>query len=137
MQRFFTRTHLYAVLLAVPLLVVGCTNQVTCHELSGRWTTHEGQELLFQNGGKGMWLTRFGSQYDTVWFDYLLDCKPDPATIELGRFLTGPYSGKTLYGILEWTSDTSFRMQYQPGTGAEARPTEFDNESTLKFTPAR
>lgn len=84
-----------------------------------------------------MWLTRFGSQYDTVLFEYYLNCGPDPATIDLSHFYTGPFSGKTLFGILEWTSDTSFRMQYEPGMDAEVRPEKFDGEEVMRFSPAR
>lgn len=137
MQRFFTKLYLFALLLAVLQLYVFCTNKVTCHELIGRWTTQEGQEFVFQQDGKAMWLTRFGSQYDTVPFEYFLDCKAEPVRINLQKFHAGPYSGKTLFGILEWTSDTSFRLRYEPGESEEARPEEFDNDGTMKFFPAK
>ena len=136
MQRFFTHMYLCLVLFTVQMFVF-CTNKVTCHELSGRWTTHEGQEFVFQSEGKALWLTRFGSQFDTVPFEYRLDCKAEPATIDLRNFSTGPYLGKTLFGILEWTSDTSFRLQYEPGADEWARPKEFDSEATVKFFPAK
>lgn len=137
MLSFFTRIYLHAALLFVPILFTCCTNKVTCHEISGRWTNHEGQEFLFQEGGKAMWLTRFGSQYDTVLFEYYLNCNADPAAIDLKHFYTGPFSGKTLFGILEWTSDTSFRMQYEPGLSAEVRPEKFNGEEVMRFSPAR
>ena len=137
MQRFFTCLYTFAALLATLQLMVFCTNKVTCHELTGRWTTHEGQEFVFQQDGKALWLTRFGSQFDTVPFEYHLNCKAEPATIDLHHFYTGPYSGKTLFGILEWTSDTSFRLRYEPGADEWARPQEFDSESTMKFFPAK
>ena len=135
MSRFFTHLHA-AVLLAAPLLIVSCTGRI-CHELTGHWTTGDGQEMVFQLDGKAMWLTRFGSQYDTVLFEYALDCNPDPATVELTKFRTGPFSGKSLYGILEWTSDTTFRIQYEAGMSADVRPEKFDGEETVRFSPAR
>ncbi len=136
MQRFFTHIYLCLALFTVQMFVF-CTNKVTCHELTGRWTTQEGQEFVFQNDGKAMWLTRFGSQFDTVFLAYQLDCKAEPATLDLLHFYSGPYSGKTLFGILEWTSDTSFRLRYEPGMDANVRPREFDNEMTMKFFSAK
>lgn len=90
--------YLCLVLFTVQMFVF-CTNKVTCHELSGRWTTHEGQEFVFQSEGKALWLTRFGSQFDTVPFEYRLDCKAEPATIDLRNFSTGPYLAKHCSGF--------------------------------------
>ncbi|MBL7783838.1 MAG: hypothetical protein JNM22_21560 [Saprospiraceae bacterium] len=137
MTRFFTQLQLLSVLAMLLFVWPNCTGKVTCHDLSGRWTTHEGQEMLFLEGGKALWLTRFGSQYDTVPFEYELNCKASPATIDLDHFYTGPYTGKTLFGILEWTTDTSFRMQYEPGMEANVRPEKFSMESAVKFSAAR
>lgn len=136
MPLVFTRIYTYAAPLAASILLVACNGRI-CHELAGRWSNLEGQEMIFQPDGKALWLTRFGSQYDTVLFEYSLDCKPDPATVELTQFYSGPFSGKTLYGILEWTSDTSFRMRYESGMNADVRPKDFDAEETMKFVPAR
>lgn len=136
MQRLFTPCFSFVVLLT-GISLASCTNKVTCHELSGRWTTQEGHEFVFLQDGKALWLTRFGSQFDTVPFKYRLDCRPEPATINLTDFDNGPYSGKTLLGILEWTSDTSFRLRYESGTAEDLRPKEFDNDATMKFFPAK
>ena len=137
MQRLFIHLYLFVLLFTILHWFVSCTNKVTCHELYGRWTTNEGQEFVFQKDGKALWLTRFGSQFDTVLFSYYLNCKAEPATFDLLHFQTGPYVGKTLFGILEWTSDTSFRLQYEPGTDEWARPKEFDNEGAMKFFPVK
>jgi uncharacterized protein (TIGR03067 family) len=126
----------FLVLFTVQIFIF-CSRKVTCHELSGRWTTQEGHEFVFLQDGKALWLTRFGSQFDTVPFNYHLDCRPEPATIDLNDFQNGPYSGKTLLGIFEWTSDTSFRLRYESGTAEEMRPKEFDNDATMKFFPAK
>ncbi len=124
MTRFFTQLHLIAVLAMLLFAWGNCTGKVTC------------QDILFLQGGKALWLTRFGSQYDTVPFEYELNCKTSPASIDLGHFYNGPYTGKTLFGILEWTTDTSFRMQYEPGTDAGVRPEKFNMESAVKFSTA-
>lgn len=137
MQRFFTPAYLIIVLFAVLQMFVSCTNKVTCHELSGRWTTQEGQDFVFQQHGKALWLTRFGSQFDTVPFEYRLDCNTDPAAFDLYELNKGPYAGKKLFGILEWTSDTSFRLQYEPGRDVDSRPKVFSNETSLKFFPVK
>ncbi len=137
MQRFFTSPYLLLVLLAVLQMFVTCTNKVTCHELSGRWTTREGQDFVFQHNGKALWLTQFGSQFDTVPFEYQLDCNVAPASFDLYQLNNGPYAGKKLFGILEWTSDTSFRLQYEPGMDVNSRPETFSNETALKFFPVK
>ena len=126
-------THFLVLSTALLLVFPSCTLDPPCRELTGRWTTREGQDLIFQAGGTALWLTSFGSQFDTVRMMFKLDCKKEPATLDLSDFQSGPHAGKTLFGILEWQSDTSFRLRYESGTRAEVRPKAFEPEQTLKF----
>jgi hypothetical protein len=123
-----------AVFLSVLLyFFASCGGRQVCHDLEGRWTNGEGQDFVFDPTGKALWLTRFGSSYDTVAFDYALNCDEQPAEIDLLNFQGGPHVGRALYGILEWNSDTSFRLHFEPGAEAGNRPTAFDPEQTLEF----
>jgi hypothetical protein len=134
MRQFVRYSPRLGLLLALLLpLLGGCGPSADCHELSGRWSDREGQDILFQANGAALWLTRFGSHFDTVPFRFRLDCSRHPATLDLTDFTRGPNVGKTLFAILEWTSDSTFRLRYEVGTQEELRPTEFDNETTLKF----
>lgn len=131
-----TGTLLSAALTAIvlfPILsVFGCSDP-PCPELSGRWTNREGQSFYFKPDGKALWLVRFGSQIDTFTSDYRYDCKTKPAELDFSGFQSGPLSGKTLFGILEWNSDSSFRFDSEAGTDAQIRPTAFETDQTQKF----
>ena len=111
---------------------MGCVDK-TCTQPTGAWTNREGQSFVFSSEGKGLWLTRFGTSFDTVSFNYLIDCKDDPTAIDLKGFNTGPYEGQALYGIIEMSTDSSFRLRYESGADASVRPTAFDADQTLKF----
>ena len=78
-------------------------------------------------------MVRFGSQTDTVAMEYQYACNTAPATLDFSGFVSGPLKGKALYGILEWTSDTSFRFDAEAGAGPEVRPAAFNNEQTQQF----
>ncbi len=111
---------------------IHCTDP-PCRSLEGHWTNREGQSFQFQSDGKALWLVRFGSQVDTIAMDYRYDCRKQPAELDLDGFQTGPLSGKTLYGILEWNSDSSFRFDAEAGNAPAVRPTTFENDQTQKF----
>lgn len=110
-----------------------CNTTTPCHELTGQWSNREGQFFLFQPNGKALWLIKFGSQFDTFPVEYRYDCGQQPLTLDLTGFQSGPLTGKTLYGILEWTSDSSFRFDAEPGATPEVRPATFNTEQTMKF----
>jgi len=65
--------------------------------------------------------------------EYRYDCSKRPVELDLFGFQSGPLTGKTLFGVLEWSSDTSFRFNAEPGTDAVARPQTFESDQTLKF----
>ncbi len=104
-----------------------------CLPLEGTWEAEEGHLWAVRPNGHMLWITRFGSQLDTVHLTYRYDCSLTPATLDLLDFDGGPWRGKTLYGILERTSDTSFRFCAAAGTDASARPEYFDQTETVRF----
>lgn len=114
---------------AMIFLLQACEPKQDCKPPVGHWTDNEGREMVFQEDGKALWLTRFGSQYDTLAFTYKSDCTVTPAALEMQGFTTGPYTGKTLFAIFEWSSDTTFRMQFDD----VERPAIFDSQRASKF----
>jgi hypothetical protein len=118
---------------AIFLFLGACQFQDKCPEITGHFTNREGQDLVFQPGGKALWLVRFGSTYDTSKMQYQLDCKQNPISLNLNAFEQGPFVNKTLLGIIEWSSDTSFRFRYEAGTDDTERPHLFDGESTQEY----
>lgn len=129
MNQLFTHFALFTGL----SLLLSCQPGNPCHELSGRWTNREGQVLRFSPNGKALWLIKFGSQYDTFPISYAYNCKEKIPTLDLSGFQSGPLAGKTLYGIIEWSSDSVFRFDAEPGTTPEARPAEFNSEHSERY----
>lgn len=123
-----------ALIAAVPVLfLTACNAPSSCRELGGRWANREGQSFYFEPGGKALWMVRFGSKVDTFVMEYRYDCKKQPAHLDLSGFQSGPLSGKTLYGILEWNNDSSFRFDAESGISPDVRPATFNTEQTQKF----
>jgi hypothetical protein len=110
-----------------------CGSSVTCHAPEGRWESEDGQVLVFLNQGQAFWIDQFGSQSDTVPFHFQMDCSAEIPALDLSDFAKGPYVGKTLFGIIQWQSDTSFRLRSEAGSSPDVRPIEFDDQSTHQF----
>jgi hypothetical protein len=133
--RFRTMTIRTIAALTAVLLVMhntGCTEK-NCTRPEGAWTNREGQTFVFAPDGNGLWLTRFGTSYDTLRFRYAVDCTTDPNAIDMKDFKTGPYENKTLYGIVEMLTDSSFRLRYEAGADPSVRPVAFDADQTVKL----
>jgi hypothetical protein len=131
MRQLLAFSMLTSVAVGLVCLYFACGNSAKCRDLSGHWTTQEGQDLVFLPEGKALWLTRFGSRYDTTQLQYRLNCSAE--VIDLHDFCSGPHASSTLYGILEWSSDTSFRLRYEPGSQDDVRPATFDHEQSIQF----
>ncbi len=122
---------------SVSLTFIGaCNFNRPCHPPVGQWVYDDGHILVFNESGKGLWIDRFGTQSDTVPFEFRLDCKGDLPAFDLINFSSGPYRGKSLFGILDWQSDTSFRLRAEVGDHASIRPVDFDDETTERFVKA-
>ncbi|MFN0015160.1 MAG: hypothetical protein ACKVU2_11490 [Saprospiraceae bacterium] len=129
-------THSSAALAALAFLALfsfGACTAKDCIDPVGRWSTREGQSIVFQKKGKALWLTRFGSKIDTTPMAFRYDCGSEPATLDFFGFRAGSLVGKTLFGIVEWNSDTTFRYNADAGTNPYIRPTTFESEQTMKF----
>jgi hypothetical protein len=130
MNQHFTKWAFFS---GLALLFLFCKTENNCRELTGRWTNREGQIFDFEPNGKALWLVKFGSQFDSFPISYAYDCKQKTATLDLTDFKSGPMAGKTLFGIIEWSSDSVFRYDSEPGTSSEARPVTLDAEHAGRF----
>lgn len=130
MNQLFTRLALVA---GASIFFCRCTTPPDCFELSGHWTNREGQVLVFQPDGAALWLIRFGSRYDTFPIRYRYDCSQKPVKLDLSDFRSGPLTGKTLFGILEWAGDSVFRFEAEPGSNPEVRPEKFNVEQSERY----
>jgi hypothetical protein len=123
----------FSIICGIVLFLHACGVKEECKIPIGHWTDNEGREMVFQPDGKALWLTRFGSQYDTQTCAYKVDCTTVPATMEMKGFSSGPYTGRTVYGIFEWSSDTSVRCQFNEGE----HPKIFDSQQSMKLSRQR
>jgi hypothetical protein len=53
--------------------------------------------------------------------------------IDMDGFQGAMYEGRRLYGLLDWSSDSSFRFIYEIGDSPSVRPTTFESELTQQF----
>mgnify|MGYP000844745542 CR=1 FL=1 len=132
-MQHFTRSLWWSAVIGMAGFITGCQFGSPCRELTGQWTNKEGQFFVFEPNGHAYWLVKFGSEFDTFPIRYHYDCKKNPLRLDLTGFKAGPLTGKTLYGILEWTSDTSFRFDGEPGLSPDVRPETFNSEQTQRF----
>ena len=119
----------FSIVCGAIILLNACDVKQECKVPIGHWTDNEGKEMVFQSDGKALWLTRFGSQYDTQTCSYKVDCTAIPTTLEMQDFSSGPYTGRTVYGIYEWSNDTTMRFQFEEGE----RPKVFDSQQLVKL----
>jgi hypothetical protein len=131
------RALFFGVVLLFALLgAAACGDRGECRLPAGRYSNREGQVLIFMPKGQGWWLTQFGSVYDTTALRYRVDCSAAPMRIDMDGFQGAMYEGRRLYGLLEWSSDSSFRFIYEIGGGASVRPTTFESDLTQQFYAA-
>ncbi len=130
MRAFFTYGSLVFVVLTS---LFSCQNNPVCRDINGAWSDREGHDFEFQSDGKALWFNKFGQMVDTVSFVFVLNCKTKPASIDFKDFSGGPFAGKTLFGIIEWSADSLFRLCYEIGQQPDIRPEKFELEQTMKF----
>ncbi|MBK8555610.1 MAG: hypothetical protein IPL65_07495 [Lewinellaceae bacterium] len=127
------QTFIHSLLLSVILLLQACSQANKCAPPQGAWENGDGQTVVFQENGQLLWLDRFGSSVDTTVASFQFNCQSNPVTLDIQDFKAGPFRGKTLYGIMEWSSDTTLRLRYEAGSSAASRPKAFDSDLTQQF----
>ena len=130
MRSFFTSICLFVAAISV---FFSCQGDTGCQDITGSWSDREGHNFVFQNNNKALWINKFGQLIDTVTCAFVLNCNKKPATLDFKDFKGGPFMGKSLFGIIDWSADSLFRYCYEVGSQPDSRPKEFDQEQTMKF----
>jgi hypothetical protein len=100
-------------------------------ELPGRWDDRKGQIFEFNADGTALWIFYDDVGSDTFIISYSTDFTTDAKQLDLTGFKTGPLTGRTLYGIIEFRDNSSFRVDFEPSPSA--RPEKFDPEQTKTY----
>ncbi|HRK28730.1 MAG TPA: hypothetical protein PK239_15760 [Chitinophagales bacterium] len=119
------------ILLLAGLISCVTIRQQTTKSLIGKWDNKAGQILDFQNDGKAYWIFYSEAIRDTFEIQYRTDFSKKPQEIDLTDFKVGPLTGKTLYGIIEFTDKNTIRLDFEPKQ--ENRPKEFDQKQTQTY----
>ena len=104
--------------------------------LVGSWSGQDSQGneqvFHFRPDGEVRWeAVAGGERFELDGVEWSLDRTTDPMSIDLTRFTSGPLQGMGLYGIIEFTSDDSMRVDLEaaPIGQTQVRPDTF-TEST-------
>jgi hypothetical protein len=120
------------------LLLGGC-GEAAHPSLEGTWVGEDAegsrQTLIFRDDNTATWKiesSQFTGSFD---IDYTFDASTTPHHLDLSGFDTGPLAGRTLYGIMAFDGDESFRLDVEPGEtgedGAVARPLVFGDQTVV------
>lgn len=135
-QRVFT--YRPGLILWLVLLLGGC-GEAAHPSLEGTWVGEDAegsrQTLIFRDDNTATWKiesSQFTGSFD---IDYTFDASTTPHHLDLSGFDTGPLAGRTLYGIMAFDGDESFRLDVEPGEigedGAAARPLVFGDQTVV------
>jgi len=121
------------------LIFIGLWGLISCitskqqatDNLPGTWDNKSGQLLVFRPNGQALWIFYKEAKRDTFDIQYHVDYLTKPHQFDLTGFKTGPLKGKTLYGIIEFSSPTSIRLDFEPSK--ENRPKDFDAKQTQTY----
>jgi hypothetical protein len=119
------------VLTVVGICSCASTEKVTEKKLLGSWDNKNGQILQFMPDGNAFWIFYTGTKRDTFNIQYNTDFSKTPPQLDLTDFKTGPLTGKTLYGIVEFTKPREIKFDCEPSK--ENRPKEFNLQQTQVY----
>ncbi len=123
-------------------LLAGCSS---APPLVGRWTGENAagyrMAFVFRGDGTAAWIVTGADVADSLEIRYEFDRSAEPHHLDLTGFEHGPLAGVTMYGILEFVDNDTFRLSLEPGPpgeeGAAARPAEFTDEAVSFARVAR
>lgn len=113
------------------LISCTATKKLTEKNLIGAWDNKNGQILVFNPGKQALWIFYSETKRDTFNITYRTDFFKEPKYLDLTDFKTGPLKGRTLYGIIEFEKDHSFRFDCEPSL--KNRPMTFGSRQTQKY----
>lgn len=101
------------------------------NKLLGVWDNRNGQIIEFKSNGKALWIFYTETTKDTFEISYKFDRLATPNQLDLTDFKVGPLTGKTLYGIIEFQGNHSFRFDCEPSVSD--RPKTFNPIQTQSY----
>jgi hypothetical protein len=107
------------------------TKKLTQKDLVGAWDNKNGQILVFHPSKQALWVFYSEAKRDTFNITYRTDFLKEPKYLDLTDFKTGPLKGGTLYGIVEFEKDHSFRFDCEPSQ--KNRPMTFASRQTQRY----
>lgn len=121
------------ILLLAIVALISCTvtRKITHKTLVGAWDNHNGQILVFNPGNEALWIFYSETKRDTFNIRYRTDFLQDPVYLDLTDFKSGPLKGRTLYGIVAFEKDHSFRFDCEPAQ--KNRPMTFAGKQTQRY----
>jgi len=129
-----------AVFTIIALVVVACAHDDT-QKLLGEWSgvdAHDNhQTFIFNADNTVTWIIAAAG---TLNVDYRFDSDTSPYQLDLLGFNTPPLENKTLFGIIEFMGNNSFRFDCEAGqsdqNGEKFRPASFTKD-TVTYTRTR
>jgi len=116
-------------ILAIAIGLTSCKQ--SNNKLLGSWDNKDGQILEFNNDGTALWVFYTETDRDTFEIRYTFDHSTTQNQLDLTGFSVGPLTGKTLYGIVEFRGNDTFRFDCEPSV--EDRPKTFSSDQTQTY----
>ena len=134
------RLHRPVIVLLLAMLLGGCS-EAAHPSLEGTWVGEDAegsrQVLIFRDDNTATWKIESAQFTGSFDIEYSFDASTTPYHLDLTGFGNGPLTGQTLYGIIAFDGDESFRLDVEPGAadgdGEDVRPTTF-SEQTIVYT---
>lgn len=122
--------RIHPLLIVVFLLHLLACNKVGDEGLQGAWENNKGQVLVFQENGEMLWIQPMREAADTFYMKYRLDETAQPNTVDFYSIENGPFKGKKIYGLAEFTSEgfkRAIRLNIRVGADETSRPESLES----------
>lgn len=106
-------------------------HQEQTNSFIGQWDNKKGQLLSLHPDGSAWWIFYSDTKRDSFAVRYVTDFTKKPYHFDLTDFKKGPLMGKTLFGIVEFTDENSFKFDCEPVK--ENRPKDFSSSQTQTY----
>jgi len=132
----------YSIFFSMIFVLAACTSKPVNEEaveLTGSWASkNDAVTYVFQDESNALWLIRRpDGSVDTLTGKYRFLADSLPMQLDFYDFETGMLNGKDVYGIVEFTSDTTFRFSNElagsPEEALKRRPKTFSEFQSATF----
>lgn len=106
-------------------------HQDQANSLVGQWDNKKGQLLSLHADGTAWWIFYSDTKRDSFAVRYVTDLTQKPHHFDLTNFKKGPLTGKTLFGIIEFVEEDTFKFDCE--LVKENRPKDFSSSQTQTY----